>query len=136
MRSLKWFLIRTKSLRSTSDLFVTTSAPHRAASKDTVSRWLVECIKLVDDDVLQAGPFLALYTRVLNTSWALFNGATIEQFQKAAFWSNPNSFNSFYSCYLKNVVALEAFVRVSLIRFPHSVPSRSARVSQGPAVSI
>ena len=36
VRSLRWYLDRTKSLRSSSDLFVTTTAPHRAASKDTV----------------------------------------------------------------------------------------------------
>ena len=34
VRSLKWYLNRTRSLRSTSDLFVTTTAPHRAASRD------------------------------------------------------------------------------------------------------
>ena len=34
VRSLKWYLNRTKSLRSTYDFFVTTTAPHRAASRD------------------------------------------------------------------------------------------------------
>ena len=132
-RSLKWYLSRTKSLRSSSDLFVTTTAPHRAASKDTVSRWLVECIKLAGDDVLQVGPIRAHDTRALSTSWALFNGASIEQIQKAAFWSNPNSF---ISCYLKDVVAHEASFALASLGNPRSVLSRSARVSQGPNVSI
>ena len=53
------YLNRAKSLRSTADLFVTTTAPYRAASMDTVSIWLVECILLASDDVLLAGPFRA-----------------------------------------------------------------------------
>ena len=65
VRALKWYLSRTKSLRSSSDLFVTTTAPHRAASKDTVSRWLVECIKLAGDDVLQSGPVRLMIQELL-----------------------------------------------------------------------
>ena len=129
VKTLKWYLNRTKSLRSTSDLFVTTTAPHRAASKDTVSRWLVECIKLAGEVVLQAGPIRAHDTRALSTPWALFNGATIEHIKKAAFWSNPNSF---ISCYLKDVVVHEASFALASLGVPRSVPSRSARVSQGP----
>ena len=129
VRALKWYLNRTKSLRSASDLFVTTTAPHRAAFKDTVSRWLIECIKLTGDEVLQAGSIRAHDTRSLSTSWALFNGATIEQIQKAAFWSNSNSF---ISCYLKDVVSHEASFALASLGVPRSVPSRSARVSQGP----
>ena len=132
VRTLKWYLDRTKSLRSTTDLFVTTTAPHRAASRDTVSRWLVDCIKLAGDSVLQVGPLRAHDTRALSTSWALFNGASIEQVQKAAFWANPNSF---ISCYLKDVVAHEASFALASLGVQRSVPSRSARVSQGPSVS-
>ena len=131
VRTLKWYLSRTKDLRSSSSLFVTTTAPHGAASRDTVSRWLVECIKLAGDDVLQAGPVRAHDTRALSTSWALFNGATMEQIQKAAFWANPNSF---ISCYLKDVVAHEASFALASLGVSRSVPSRSARVSQGPSI--
>jgi len=133
VRALKWYISRTKSLRSSSDLFITTTAPHRAASKDTISRWLVECIKLTGDGVLQSGPLRAHDTRALSTSWALFNGATIEQLQKAAFWANPNSF---ISCYLKDVVALEASFALAALGVSRSVPSRSARVPQGPPANI
>ena len=133
VRALKWYLDRTKSLRSSSDLFVTSTAPHRAASKDTVSRWLVECIRLAGDDVLQTGSSRAHDTRALGTSWALCNGATLEQIQKAAFWSNPNSF---ISCYLKDVVAHEASFALASLGVSRLVPSRSARVTQGPNVSI
>ena len=133
VRSRRWYFDRTKFLRPSYDLFVTTTAPHRAASKDTVSRWLVVGIKLAGDDVFQRGPVRAHDTRALSTSWALFNGATIEQVQKAAFWANPNSF---ISCYLKDVVAHEASFALASLGVSRSVPSRSARVSQGPSVSF
>ena len=130
--TFKWYLSRTKSLRSSSSLFVTTTAPHRAASKDTVSRWLVEYIKLAGDVVLQAGPVRAR-DRALSSSWALFISVTIEQIQKAAFWANPNSH---IFCYLKDVVAHEASFALASLGVSRSVPSRCARVSQGPSVSI
>ena len=74
VRALKWYLKRTRERRSSSDLFVTTTAPHGAASKDTISRWLMECIKLSGEDSLRIGPVRAHVTRLLSTSWALFNG--------------------------------------------------------------
>ena len=110
---------------SSSDLFVSTTAPHRAASKDTVSRWLVDCIKLAGDDVFQRGPVRAHDTRALSTSWALFNGATIEQVQIAAFWANPNSFNS---CYLKDVVAHQASFALAFLGASRPVPRGCPRV--------
>ena len=87
---------------------------------------------LAGDNVLLVGPS-GLMIRALSTSWALFNGATIEQIQKAAFSSNTNSF---IPCYFKDVVALEASFALASLGFPRSVPSRSARMSQGPVVSI
>ena len=89
----------------------------------------MQCIKLAGVDVLQAGPVRAR-DRALSTSWALFIGATIEQIQKAAFWANPNSH---ISCYLKDVVAHEASFALAFLGVSHSVPSRSARVAQGPS---
>ena len=120
-------------MRSSSDLFVTATAPHRAASRDTVSRWLIECIKLAGGGVFQRGPIRAHDTRALSTSWALFNGASIEQVQKAAFWANPNSF---ITCYLKDVVVHDASFALASLGASRSVPSHSARVSQGPSVSF
>ena len=101
---------------------------HRAASRDTISRWLVEYIKLSGDDSLRVGPVRAHDTRSLSTTWALFIGAPLEQILTA------NS-NTFIACYLKDVIAHEAsFVSASL-GFSGSGPSRSASVSLGPTVS-
>ena len=97
VRALKWYLERTRDLRSSNRLFVTTIAPHRAASKDSISRWIVSAIKSAGVDALVSGPIRAHDTRSVSTSWALFNGVSVEKILKAAFWSNPNSF---ISCYL------------------------------------
>ena len=51
-------------------------------------------------------------TRALSTSWALFNGASVADIVKAAYWSNSNTF---VACYLKDVVSKEgAFGKAAL----------------------
>ena len=44
VRSLRWYLNRTENIRSSSNLFIIPSSPYGAASRDTISRWLVEVI--------------------------------------------------------------------------------------------
>ena len=78
---------------------------YRSASKATLSRWLVEDIKSAGSDALSSTLPRAHDTRLLSTSWALFNGASIEQIQKVTFWLISNLF---ISCYLRDVIALEA----------------------------
>ena len=75
VRALKCYLNHTQELCFSSDLFVTTTAPHRAASKDTISHWLVECFKLSGNESLCVGPIHAHDTRALSPSRVLFNGA-------------------------------------------------------------
>ena len=112
VRALKWYLERTRDFRSSNSLFITTTAPHRPASKDSVSRWIISAIKSAGADALVTGPIRAHDTRSVSTSWALFNGVSVEKIQKAALWSNPNSF---ISCYLKDVIVPEAsFASASL----------------------
>ena len=105
VRALKWYLHRSLPLRNSPDLFITTTAPHRHASHPTLSRWIVEAIKSAGPEALVSSNPHAHDTHGLSTSWALFNSASIDQIQEAAYWSNPNSF---ISCYLRDVVALEA----------------------------
>ena len=56
-------------------------------------------------EALFSGIFRALDTRSVISSWALFNGAALKAFQQAAYWSSPNTF---FSCYIKDVLAGEA----------------------------
>ena len=79
VRALKWYLDRTSALRASNSLFVTTIAPHRAASKDTISRWIVSAIKSAGSEALVTGPMRAHDTRSVSTSWALVNGVSVEE---------------------------------------------------------
>ena len=105
VRALNWYLDRTKTKRTSSSLFVTAIEPFKAASKSTLARWLVECIKLAGPQAILSDRVRAHDTRSVSTSWALFNGAPLKDIQAAAYWSTPNTF---ISCYLKDVVRGEA----------------------------
>ena len=90
----------------------------------TFSRWLVECIKLSWDDFLRVGPVRTHDTRSLSTSWALFNGAPLEQILKATFWSNSNIFILRMSSPMKPLSRLRLWVsRARALRVPCRFPS-------------
>ena len=105
VRALRWYLDKMKHKRTSSSLFVTTIEPFRSASKTTIARWIVEYIKSAGSDALLSDRVRAHDTRSVSSSWALFIGASLQEIQAAAFWSNPNSF---ISCYLKDVLRGEA----------------------------
>ncbi|XP_072168449.1 uncharacterized protein [Diadema setosum] len=106
VRSLKWYLGRTKSFRKHDQLFLICKEPHSPASRDSVSRWIVNAIKAAGPEAL-TGPDLphAHDTRSISTSWDLFAGVSQEDILKAAYWSSANSFISYY---LRDVPASEA----------------------------
>ena len=60
-----------------------------------------------------ADAILADRVRAVSSSWALFYGASLKEIQQAAFWSNPNSF---FICYLKDVVIGEASFASAVLR--------------------
>ena len=105
VRALRWYLDKVKSKRTSSSLFVTQIEPFKAASKATIARWLVDCIKSAGNEALLSDHVHAHDTRAISTSWALFNGATLSEIQSAAYWSTPNTF---ISCYLKDIPRGEA----------------------------
>ena len=105
IQALKWYVDRSGFLRTFPDLFILTVAPHSHVSIGTISRWLVEAISSAGSVALVTATSRAHDTRGLSTSWALFNGASVDQITQAAYWSNPNSF---ITCYLRDVVSLEA----------------------------
>ena len=98
VRALKWYLDRTRSKRTSSSLFVSSIEPFKAVSKASISRWLVECIRMAGPEALITDRVRAHDTRSVSSSWALFNGASLKDIQQAAHWLSPNSF---ISCYLK-----------------------------------
>ena len=66
------------------------------------------------------------------SSWALFNGASLKDFQQAAYWSSPNTF---ISCYLKDVLTAEASFASAVLK--SSAGSRGAGATpRVPGVSL
>ena len=99
--------------RSGDQLFITTKEPFGPASRDTISRWIVEAIKAAGPDALTPDTTPHAHdTRSISTSWALFQGVPIEEIHRAAYWRTPNSFISFY---LKDIpAAVPSFSRAAL----------------------
>ena len=65
-----------------------TVAPFGVVSSATVSKWLVECIKMARPEAIFADEVRAHDTRALSTSWALFNGTSVTDIVKAIYCSN------------------------------------------------
>ena len=89
VRALKWYLDRTKDKRSSTSLFVSSIESFKTISKASISRWPVECISMAGPEALVSGRLRAHDTRSVSSSWALFNGASLKDFQQAAYWSFP-----------------------------------------------
>ena len=109
--ALKWYGNRTEKC-SSSSLFVATIALFGAMSSTTVSKWLVECIKMAGPEAIFVDKVRAQDLRAFSTSWALYCGASVTDIVKAAYWSNSNTF---LACYLMDVVSKEGvFGRAAL----------------------
>ena len=109
VRALKWYIEKTKSLRTSDALFILPRSPYNQASKDTISKWLVRTISpfVTPEDSVRAHDI-----RSHATSAAWFQGVPIQDILNAAAWKTPSTF---VSCYLTNVVSPEAnFARTVL----------------------
>ena len=113
VRALKYYWHRTKGKRSGDQLFVISREPFSPASRDTISNWIVTAIQAAGPAALAPGNVPHAHdTRSISTSWALFNGVSIEEIHRAAYWRSPNSFISFY---LRDIPAAEpSFSRAAL----------------------
>ncbi|XP_033634203.1 uncharacterized protein LOC117295606 [Asterias rubens] len=103
VRALKWYLNRTKSLRTDhKKLFVTTTPPFRPASQCTISRWIVTAIRSVPGGwPATENTVRAHDVRGVSASWAFFKGVPLADITKAACWKCPNTFSDLY---LKDVL--------------------------------
>ena len=113
VRALKFYWHRSSPKRMGDQLFVITKEPFSPASRDTISKWIVAAIQAAGPEAIGPGNVPHAHdTRGISTSWALFNGVSMDEIQKAAYWRSPNSFISFY---LKDIPAAEpAFSRAAL----------------------
>ena len=116
VRALKWYLEKTKNLRTSEALFILPRSPYSRVSKDTISRWLVRIILPFADP---GERIRAHDVRAHSSSLAWFRGVSLQDILKAAAWKSPSSF---VSCYLSDVVSSDsAFGRAVLQR---STPSQ------------
>ena len=99
VRALKWYLDRTKHLRTSDSLFVIPRSPYSPASKDTISRWIVSLIAkhANPNDNVRAHDL-----RAHASSMAWFKGVPLQDILNAAAWKTPSSF---VSNYLTNVIS-------------------------------
>ena len=99
VRALKAYCDKTVDSRSTSQLFVVLNARRRkAVSTATLSRWIVEAIRLAYSRAGVEVPeaLKAHSTRGMSASWALSKGISVEEICAAANWSSPSTFATYY----------------------------------------
>ncbi|KAJ8043910.1 TBC1 domain family member 10B [Holothuria leucospilota] len=109
VRALKWYLEKTRLIRTSERLFLIPRSPFNPASKDTLSRWLV---KLITPHSSPDDPVLAHQLRAHASSKAWFSGVSLDNILRAAAWKTPSTF---VACYLSDVISQEgAFTRAVL----------------------
>lgn len=95
VNTLTHYLTITKELRQDDKLFVSTRPPHRAATRDTLSRWLKTVLLKsgIDVNIYSAHSF-----RHSSTSKANERGACIDSIFKAAGWCNNSKVFAKHYC--------------------------------------
>ena len=96
---LKAYLKITASLRhNETALFITCQKPHKAAKKDTISRWIKTVLTLAGIDTKVYG---AHSTRSASTSAAARQGLPTITILQSAGWCSNNTFEKFYNMELE-----------------------------------
>ena len=93
VRALKWYVDKTKHLRTSDRLFILPGRPFTPAAKDTISRWIVDLIR---PHSLPGESVRAHDVRSHATSRARFRGIPLGDIIRAAAWKTPSTFASVY----------------------------------------
>ena len=112
VRALKWYLERTKQIRSSEKLFILPRRPFTPASKSTLSRWIVNLIKPFTEEGERVR---AHDLRGHATSKAWFGHIHLEDIMSAAAWKTPSTFVSHY---LTDILTAEGAFARSVLRAP------------------
>ena len=126
VRALKWYIERTKTIRTSEGLFILPRRPFTHAAKATLSRWIVDLIKPFSKE---SETVRAHDVRGHATSKAWFGRISMEEIMKAAAWKTPSSF---VSDYLTDTVSAEGAFARAVLRVPRRQvlnPPPSASVS-------
>ena len=100
---MKWYLRKTEELKGqdadSMNLLKRMTAPFNPPSAQTVSRWIVQTIKMGYNVYPQfpKGKVKAHSDRALAPNWALSKGATKWRFLQAANWRRENTFLKRYA---------------------------------------
>ncbi|XP_046340897.2 uncharacterized protein LOC125383559 [Haliotis rufescens] len=95
VRVLQEYLVRTAPMRNgENQLFISYTQPHKAVSKDTVSRWIKQVLQLSGIDM---NTFTPHSTRMASTSAALRHSVPLQTILKTAGWSSSATFSKFYN---------------------------------------
>lgn len=124
VRALKWYIEKTKAVRTSDKLFVIPRPPFQPASKDTISKWLV---RLITPHASQEDQVRAHDVRAHTTSSAWFRGVPMDEIMKAAAWKTPSTF---VASYLTDVVSSEGTFARSVLQGPsRRPPTRGATLN-------
>ena len=90
---LKAYLNRTRQVRSTQALFVTTTKPHGKAAMATMSRWVKVGLNLAGINTTKFSPGS---TRAASANRALNQGVSIEKILSQGCWAQETTFSKWY----------------------------------------
>ena len=93
VRCLKSYLRRTKDLRSSDNLLISYLKPHKAVSKQTISRWIK---KVMFEAGIDTNVFKSPSTRAAACSKLRKDSVPVEEILETAGWSNAFCFKKFY----------------------------------------
>ncbi len=87
------YMDRTKDIRKSTRLILTTRKPYGNASSRTVARWIIDFMQNAGVDTTK---FKAHSIRSASTSKAFSKGVSLDDIQQAADWSGNHTFFKFY----------------------------------------
>lgn len=93
VNQLKLYIDRTKDLRKSDNLFISSTSPHKAVSTDTLSNWIKTTLRAAG---IQER-FKAHSTRSAAVSKAYSKELNINDILKAGGWSTESTFRRFYN---------------------------------------
>ena len=130
-RTLTYYLSKTESFRHPDsgedivNMFLAGKKPHKPVSSQTISRWLIELIKICYKFGNQtSGKIRGHLTRSVGPSWSFFKGASLQQIMKSADWSRETTFNRYdlktvntvcWMCRRHNVINCNSSVKYNLV---------------------
>ncbi len=101
VRALRIYVTRTRSVRSSEQLFVCHGGQQKgkAVSKQRLAHWIVEAVALAYQSQGEPCPLgvRAHSTRSVASTHALAHGASLADICRAAGWATPNTFARFYN---------------------------------------